>query len=158
MAKKGTFGGNRFGGSEYGTTGVKRGFGRSSFGRSGRGGVRGIDQDLMEYFKNQEGEKLKRSGRPTTPTDVNAPGKSGVNRSPAFDYQPVRTIANQSRVMGIGTTASPTKSKAPTAPQAPAQAAPKVAPKTTTPATPSTPAKKATVAPKKPVVNKKRGY
>ena len=156
MAKRGTFGGNRFGGSEYGTTGVKRGFGRSGFGRSGRGGVRGIEQDLMEYFKNQEGEKLKRSGRPTLPTDVNAPGKSGVNQiPPVFGYQPVNGIASQNQVMRIGTMVSPTKSKPPTAPQAPAQAAPKVAPKTTTPATP---AKKATVAPKKPVVNKKRGY
>lgn len=55
MAKRGTFGGSRFGSPSYGKSGFKRGFGRASFGRKGamleEGG---IAKEMMNFFKQMQ--------------------------------------------------------------------------------------------------------
>jgi hypothetical protein len=59
MAKRGTFGGTRFGSPTYGRTGFKRGFGRASFSRKadlGFGG--GIAQEMMDFFKQMQSGKF----------------------------------------------------------------------------------------------------
>ena len=58
MAKKGTFGGSRFGGPEYGKTGFKRGFGRAGFGKKREFISTGIEEEMMSFFKNAVGGKF----------------------------------------------------------------------------------------------------
>jgi len=55
MAKRGTFGGSRFGSPTYGKSGFKRGFGRASFGRRGMELEEGgITRDMMDFFKSMQ--------------------------------------------------------------------------------------------------------
>lgn len=55
MAKRGTFGGSRFGSPTYGKSGFKRGFGRASFGRRGMElEESGITKDMMDFFKSMQ--------------------------------------------------------------------------------------------------------
>lgn len=65
MAKRGTFGGSRFGGPGYGRAGFKRGFGRASFSRKADLGFEGgIAKDMMDFFKQMQSGKF---GMPQAP-------------------------------------------------------------------------------------------
>ena len=77
MAKRGTFGGSRFGSPTYGKSGFNRGFGRASFGRKGMELEEGgITKDMMDFFKSMQSGNfgMKRSkGGAQEPKPV-APG------------------------------------------------------------------------------------
>ena len=63
MAKRGTFGGSRFGSPTYGRTGFKRGFGRAAFSRKADLGFEsGIAKDMMDFFKNMQSGKFGMGG------------------------------------------------------------------------------------------------
>jgi hypothetical protein len=94
MAKRGTFGGTRFGSPAYGKTGFKRGFGRASFGRKGDIGLGGgIAKDMMDFFKDMQSGKFgmtktpqadQPAGRRPRPSPIGGP----LYEAPAFVQNP----------------------------------------------------------------------
>ena len=98
MAKRGTFGGTRFGSRAYGRTGFKRGFGRSSFGRKGDVGLgSGIAKDMMDFFKHMQSGKFgmamppqanQLSGSGPRPRPSPSPIAGPLYESPAFVSNP----------------------------------------------------------------------
>ena len=93
MAKRGTFGGTRFGSPAYGRTGFKRGFGRASFGRKGDVGLGGgIAKDMMDFFKDMQSGKF---GMAKTP-QADQPSVSRPRPSPIAGplYEPPTFVSN----------------------------------------------------------------
>ena len=92
MAKRGTFGGTRFGSPAYGRTGFKRGFGRASFGRKGDIGLGGgIAKDMMDFFKDMQSGKFgmtktPQAGLPTERQPRPVPGP--LYEAPEFVQNP----------------------------------------------------------------------
>jgi hypothetical protein len=58
MAKRGSFGGSRFGYSGFGRSGFKKGFGRSSFGQGQAVSGFGIAEEMMRMFKEMQTPKF----------------------------------------------------------------------------------------------------
>ena len=93
MAKRGTFGGTRFGSPAYGRTGFKRGFGRASFGRKGDVGLGGgIAKDMMDFFKDMQSGKF---GMTKTP-QADQPAAIRPRPSPIAGplYEPPTFVSN----------------------------------------------------------------
>ena len=97
MAKRGTFGGSRFGSPTYGRTGFKRGFGRASFGRKAEIGLGGgIAKDMMDFFKDMQSGKFgatkppqaeQPAGRMTRPSPIPGPlyDRPEIVKNPFYD-------------------------------------------------------------------------
>lgn len=74
MAKRGTFGGTRFGSPTYGRTGFKRGFGRASFSRKADLGFEGgIAKEMMDFFKQMQSGKFGATKPPQAEQARSAP-------------------------------------------------------------------------------------
>ena len=87
MAKRGTFGGTRFGSPTYGRTGFKRGFGRASFSRKADLGFEsGIAKDMMDFFKQMQSGKF---GTTKPPQAERAPSQERI-RAPKPESITVR--------------------------------------------------------------------
>ena len=100
MAKRGMFGGSRFGYTSFGKSGFKRGFGRASFGRnSGQYGY-GIAEDMMQMFQKMQGLGIKfsiQTSQQVQVTQTKKPKKKTVPPVPAESagtYTPPTNISN----------------------------------------------------------------
>lgn len=97
MAKRGTFGGTRFGSPTYGRTGFKRGFGRASFSRKADLGFgSGIAKDMMDFFKQMQSGKFG-AAKPPQAAQPSAPSASRQKPTPVIPgplYQPPTLVQN----------------------------------------------------------------
>ncbi len=65
MAKRGTFGGSRFGYTGFGRSGFKKGFGRASFGTA-----QGVAQEMMRMFKEMHTPGFDKKFGQTGPVQI----------------------------------------------------------------------------------------
>lgn len=121
MAKRGTFGGSRFGSPSYGRAGFKRGFGRASFGRKGAMFEEGgIAKEMMNFFKQMQ------SGGPQ-PGRGNQ-GTGGGRPSRTLPLPVIKIMPMPERIMPAPAPQAPNK---PGSPAAKPKVAPTGTPKTT---------------------------